>query len=94
MNIEKVKTYVGFAIRSGTIVYGVDTIVKKRVDLIVYGDELAAGSKAKLVSLSQEINCPIKEIQQGEVDFIIGGEGVKAFAIKNNNLAKAILENI
>lgn len=94
MNIEKVKTYVGFAKKSNSIVYGVDTIVKKHVDLVICSDSLAENSKSKLTSILINNETPIIFFKTGELENIIGIEGVKAFAIKNKNLAKAILENI
>ena len=91
-NIQKIKTYVGFAIKSRNIIYGVDSIKDSNVGVIVYSDALAENSRAKLLEFAKEI--PAYKITQKEMEEILNCSKIKAFAIKSKDLACAIIENI
>ena len=55
---EKVKTYVGFAIKSRKIKFGVDDILKlKNVDIIIVSDALAESGMKKI-----QLTFSVKEV--------------------------------
>lgn len=92
MSIEKIKTYVGFAIKSNEIIYGVDNLKTKKTHLIILSEDISQGSKQKCYFLSEKNNCGIYEIKSSEMSEIINNKEVKAFGIGNKELAKAIVK--
>lgn len=94
MNINKIKSYVGFAIKSKSIVFGVDSIKEKKTDLIIYASSLADSSKQKCMNIAEANKCKYFELSDEIVESLVNSSNIKAFAIKNKELAKAIINNI
>ena len=94
INVKKIKTYVGFSIKSKTIIYGVDSIKESIPYVVIYSENLAESSKGKLLENLKEKNCPFYEISKEDMLEIFQNENIKVFAIKNKELARAIIENI
>lgn len=92
MNVQKIKTYIGFAKKSNSIIYGVDSIREKKVNVVIYSNSLAQSSKQRCVSL-EERGVKTFEITDEQMLEIIENVSVKAFGIKNEELAKAIINN-
>ena len=93
--IEKIKTYVGFAIKSKHIVIGTDDILKsKNAKVILSSSNLGDSSKKKLEFYAKKNSCEIFELQSNEINEIINNESIMAFAVTDENLAKAIKNNI
>ena len=95
MNISKVKTYIGFAIKSRQIKYGVDDILKlKHASLILISDALAesAFKKLKGYALNKSTDCVI--FTSDEFNELIQNTSIKAAAILDSNLADAIKKNL
>lgn len=95
MNIEeinKVITYVGFAIKSNKIIWGADNILeyKKKIHLVIVSDDI---NKSAMNKLSKD--CEIKNIRIIVVDIktlkaFTKKDNCKAIAIRDYNLANAI----
>lgn len=91
LKVNKIKTYVGFAIKSKQIKFGIDEILKNKfLDLILVSSELAESSKSKLESFASKTNSKLIELEQNQIDFVLNKTGVKVFAITNKGLADAI----
>lgn len=92
----KIKAYIGFAIKSRSIKYGVDEILKlKKSSLILLSDELANSSKDKVDNFAKKKNCEIIELPSNEfVELFDGNTNIKAVAVTDENLAKAIKKNM
>ena len=90
---HKLATYFGFCVRSGKIAYGVDDIEKqkKSVFLIVYDSELGASSTRVIIKAQERLGCPLLVASDGILSELLHKPAVKAVAIKDNHLAKAIL---
>lgn len=87
-------TYLGFCIRSGKIVYGVDNIAetRKRVYLIIADCSMSENSFKTLVKEKERLGCPLlKTTEQGLLEKLVHRPSVKGVAIKDNHLASAIL---
>lgn len=93
MNIQKIKTYIGFAKKSNSIVYGVDNLKEKKVNLVFYSKTISDSSKQRCVSLKEK-GVNVFEIEDNNMLEIIENVSVKAFGIKNEELAKAIINNL
>lgn len=92
----KIKAYIGFAIKSRSIKYGVDDITKcKKTQIILYADSLAKSSEEKLISFASRIGCEtIKFETTGFAELFDENSNVKAVAILDKNLALAIKKNM
>lgn len=95
INVSKIKTYIGFAIKSRKIKFGVDDILKlKKADLIIVSDSLAESGKSKLEGFAKKKG--LEQIEFGQEIFaeIVQNTNIKAAAILDKNLAEAIKKNL
>ena len=90
---DKLETYLGFAIRSGNIVYGVDNIEAKisKIYLIIYDRRLSENGVNKLNNVSKK-NQVDTLISEATIDDLINKQNCKAIGITSKDLAKAIQE--
>lgn len=90
---DKLETYLGFAIRSGNIVYGVDNIEAKisKICLVIYDRRLSENgvNKLKNVTKRNQIDTLISETT---IDDLINKQNCKAIGITSKDLARAIQE--
>ena len=94
-NIVKVKTYIGFAIKSRKIKYGVDDIVKlKTADLILVSENLAESGLKKVTTFSLSKSIKLIVLKENVFNEIIENITIKAAAILDSNLADAIKKNL
>lgn len=94
-NPEKAKTYVGFAIKSRKIKFGVDDILKlKNAELILVSDSLTRSGMNKLEGFSLKANTSMIVLKASDFLEIIQNTSVKAAAILDVNLADAIKKNL
>lgn len=95
LQIEKIRSYVGFAIKSRHICYGTDEILKLKNDaLVLISSGLGEGSKNKIKNHIQNKHIEYFEIEENEFKEIVGNKNILAFAIKDKHLSEAISENI
>ncbi|MBQ3042664.1 MAG: hypothetical protein IJD47_05655 [Clostridia bacterium] len=90
---SKIETYIGFAIRKGSVVFGVDNIkyYRKKMYLLVYTPTLSQNSLDVLKLTSETVGCPLSQIDDYEM---LQRKNCKALAICDKSLANAILENL
>lgn len=95
-NPNKVFTYLGFCIRSGKILFGVDNVEESRrgVFLIIADGALSQNSMKVLAKKQQQLGCPLIVTKEGELATLTARSGVKAVGVKEKNLAAAILEEV
>ena len=93
MEKSKIETYLGFCVRARKIVFGVDDIVnqKKSVFLVIADESLGESSKKDIKKSVERLHCPLLIANQDVLGLLLHRVGVKAVAIKDNNLAEAIL---
>ena len=84
MQINKLRTYVGFAVKSGNIIFGVDQIKdsKKNIKLILACNTLSDNTMSKLSSYSTQKHIELHIIEKPcTLSDIVGRENCKAVAI-------------
>lgn len=88
-SINKLSTYFGFSIKSNAILFGIDNIVKSRkpVELIV----LCSSANEKTIRTVQNKGSKVIQLKNILLSDLVKRDNVKVVAIKNSNLAKAIL---
>lgn len=95
INTSKVKPYIGFAIKSRKIKFGVDDIVKlKTVSLILASDSLSESGLKKLTGFASKKNLGVELIDAKDFEELFQNINIKATAILDDNLAGAIKKNL
>ena len=92
--IEKIRAYLGFCLRAGKIIFGVDDIEmhRKKIHLLLVDEGLADNSLKRLVKANESFSAPLLTAEAGLLGELLHRPQVKAVAIKDFNLAKAILQ--
>ncbi len=89
---SKIETYLGFCIRSRKIAFGVEEIAKLKTGCLLLVDKALGESSFKEMNKARErLKCPMIEIEKDVLGELLHRFGVKAVAIKDKNLASAIL---
>lgn len=89
---SKIETYLGFCIRARKITFGVDEIAKLKTGFLVLVDEaLGESSRKEMYKAKERLKCPMYVIEKDVLGKLLHHFGVKAAAIKDKNLALAIL---
>ena len=94
MIISKIKSYIGFAIKSRTIIYGVDSIKEKKVKVIFFSESLSDSSKNNCEKIANKNNCKYYQLTDEQMLELTQNNKIKAFAITNSDLAAAIEKNM
>ncbi len=91
--VPKIKTYVGFSLKAGKCVMGVDNIIKlSRPVLVLYSTELSPNSERKLCEVALKYEHNLVRIE--DFNTISPREGCKALAVKDKSLADAISKQL
>ena len=95
INTSKIKTYVGFAVKSRKIKFGVDDILKlKSASVIIVSDSLAESGMKKLEGFAQRKSIDIVKLEENDFLEIVQNISIKAAAVLDENLAEAIKKNL
>ena len=91
MDINKIKTYIGFSIRSGQVVYGLDNIMvcKKKIKLVVVSNSISENSLDKVKNVCEKKNLDMLLLSDS-LENITKRNNCKVLGILNDELAKAI----
>ena len=92
MERSKLQSYLGFCVRARKIVFGVDNIEKERKGVyLLLCDEALGESSFKTMRKAQEnLACPLLIAEKEVLGAALYRPAVKAAAIKDKHLAKAI----
>lgn len=88
---NKLFSYLGYSIKSRTIVFGYENIIesKKHVRLIIYNDELGENSQKKILKYAEEKKIPIYRVKSEFLLLYLGGRNCKCVGLTDENLASA-----
>lgn len=94
MQRRKIESYIGFAVKSKSVVYGLDNILsyRKKMDLVVTDKTLGDASKRKLDNYlvsHGKVKCVV--LQDFTLAETLKRDNCKILAITNESLAKAIV---
>lgn len=92
---SKIKSYVGFAINKGDVVLGLDNIkkCKKAPKLVIIASDASEKTKKEAKFCCQKFKAVLIECGKN-VEELVEKPGVKVFSMTDNNLIKAILQNL
>lgn len=90
---SKIETYIGFAIKKGSVVFGCDNIARyrKKMYLLLFTQSLSLNSREIIDSVSTRFGIQQKEVEEFE---ILKKRNCKALAICDKSLADAIAANL
>ena len=90
---NKIETYIGFCIRSQKIIFGTEMIERKKkgVYLLIADGAIGKNSLKEMVNAQQKFGCPFLITDEGVLAETVHRPAVKAVAITDQNLTKAIL---
>ena len=96
MEKTKIQTYLGFCMRSKKIALGVDDIEtqKKGVYLLICDSKISENSFKNVCKAQERLGCPLIVADEGVLGAALFKPSVKAVAIKEKNLALAILSEV
>lgn len=91
MRLEKIKAYLGFAIRSGKVIFGSDKLFesKKIPQLVLISATQNEKVTAKVIRFCEENNIRVFKLDS-DLGAIIGRDNCKVIGILDMELAKAI----
>ena len=92
MKVDKVKTYLGFAIRSGKVIFGVDKLFdsKKKVQLILICSTQNEKVTNKVVRYAKNENIPYIKLKDLVLGEMVSRDNCKVIGILDINLAQAV----
>lgn len=96
MERSRVESYLGFCMRAGKIVFGVDGIEqqKRGVFLLIFDEAIGENSFKAVQKSMIKHGCPLIQAERETLGTLLHKPSVKAVAIKDKNLALAILREI
>ncbi len=94
MQTNKIKTYVGFAIKSNSVVFGFDALLetKKKVSCVLYSADINPKVEVKLHDLCQYKNWALIKLENTTISEVTNRDNCKVIGIINKDLVKGILE--
>ncbi len=95
MEKSKIETYLGFCIRSRSIVFGAEMIEKKKkgVFLLVIDGNIGKNSLKAIARAQEKLQCPLYITEEGALGEWLHRPAVKAAAITDKNLASAMIKS-
>ncbi len=90
-NLAKIKTYIGFAEKSGNLVIGTDNLLKsKRLKLVLFSENLGESAQKKLINYANINGIVYYKLSEISFHEIYSKIEAKAIGVKEESLAKAI----
>lgn len=88
-----IKTYLGFSIKSKSIVIGQDRLkdCKEKVYLLIYCDSASANLKDLVSRLANKFNCKALKLDD-KLEYYTNIQGCKVLGLTNKSLADAIIK--
>ncbi|MGN0789327.1 MAG: hypothetical protein ACI4MY_05255 [Christensenellales bacterium] len=93
-NPDKISCYVGFAVKSGKVIWGLDMLKKsKKPPRIILIDGAIGNNSAKEAEFyADKYDVDVLFLPEGSLGAMLKRNNVKLIAVTDDNLAKAILK--
>ena len=91
MDVKKIESYLGFALRAGKVTLGLNSVetLNKGVFCILLDEDAQKNSQKQARKLREKLACPLIVIK--DLGALVKREGIKVAAVKDFSLAGAIL---
>ena len=92
---SKIETYLGFCLRAGKLIFGVDNVEKTKMNvyLLIADETLGENSLKVLIKAKETLSCPLLIGKEDFISAALHRPGVKVVALRDKGLANAILQN-
>lgn len=96
MNTNKIKTYIGFAIKSRKIIFGYDNIItyKKNQHLILVSSTVNDKVKNKITLFAEKNNIKVVNLLEITVEELTDRDNSKIISIIDESLSSAIINQL
>lgn len=93
---KKIKSYVGFAVKSGNIIFGADNVIRprKKMYIVLITDSINQTSFKKVTAFAEREKIPLITVNDEIMDTCVKKNNCKCIAITDKNLAKAIKDSL
>lgn len=90
--MDKIVSYLGFAQKSGSVIFGTDNLksYRKKLYLILMSPSSSEDTKKVAIKKQKETGCQIYTTKQ-ELDKLLNRENCKIIGVKNKELSTAII---
>ncbi len=94
MKKSRAETFIGFCIKAGKLTCGFNAIATQRKDvfLLLLCSGASENAKKSAIKLMDKFHCEMMILLSGELERITGRENCKIAAVRDKNLANAILQ--
>ena len=91
MDVKKIESYLGFALRAGKVTLGLNSIetLKKGVYCMLLDGDAQKNSQKQARKLREKLSCPLMIVK--DLGALVKREGIKVVAVRDSSLAGAIL---
>lgn len=91
---SKIKAYIGFAAKSGSVIFGIDALEhgKGKIYLIIFSSSLSERSQRNARALIKKFSSAAIKAEGGALESAVGKENCKLIAITDKNLSEAIIK--
>lgn len=92
---SKAETYIGFSIKSGKIIWGLDNVLSCRVrpKLIVACNSLGENSEKKLLTYALSKGIKVLKLKNRHLEDIVNKSNCKVIGLTDSHLAQAVIDN-
>ncbi len=92
-DVNKVKTYIGFAVRAGRITYGADAVIRSplAVKVILTERTINRTSAKKLSATADTVKIPLITVEDGFISEATHKDNCRCIGITDVNLADGII---
>ena len=89
---DKAESLIGFAVKAGHVLYGIDTVeaARKKLYLIVLCDTVAENTRKKALSVAAAKHVPVI-VSRNELQYTVGRKNCKVLAVTDRQMAEAIV---
>ena len=91
MNTDKIRAYLGFALRAGKLALGINAVqaTKGKIFLLVADEGASPNSKKQIEQIHTRFGCPILWVE--DLEGLTGKPFCKLAAMREENLARAVM---
>lgn len=92
---RKIKSFIGFAIKSRNIIFGADLTIKgKNMQyLIMFTDNINRTAKNRLIVHAEKSSIPVIIVEENQMEEYVNKSNCKCITITDKNLAAAIINS-
>lgn len=93
---QKIRSYIGFAIKSGNIIFGADTVIvnRKKAHLILMTDTINRTASKKVTSYAERFSISLITVTDNLMEECVDKINCKCIAILDKNLANAVKNSL